>query len=305
MKRYPFSFGAMGSPCELQLFADNALLANHCARAVINDIQRLEEKYSRYRADSYLSAINRVADSGGEIEVDDETAALLNYADACYHQSGGLFDISSGILGQAWKFSETRCPDTFEIQTLLARVGWHKIKWQPPKLAFAQPGMAIDFGGIVKEYAADRAAALCHGMDIHHGVVNLGGDIRIVGPRPDGNPWRIGIQHPRKPDATLQTLTLFEGAMATSGDYARFIMVDGRRYSHLLNPKTGWPVSHLAAVTVVADLCVVAGSASTIAMLKEQDGEAWLRSLETPYLCYGIDDSVNSSFAPTQISHMT
>lgn len=297
MKRYHFPFVAMGSPCELQLFAPSALLAKHCAQTVVNDIQRLEAKYSRYRADSYLAEINRIAAAGGEIEVDEETAALLNYADTCYRQSDGLFDISSGILGQAWKFSETRCPSALEIQGLLDRVGWQKIRWTPPKLAFSRPGMALDFGGIVKEYAADRAATLCHGMDIHHGVINLGGDIRIVGPRADGSPWRIGIQHPRQPDATLETLALFQGAMTTSGDYARFIMVEGKRYSHLLNPKTGWPVSHLAAVTVVANLCVIAGSASTIAMLKEQEGETWLRSLDTPYLCYGMDGKVQSTFA--------
>jgi thiamine biosynthesis lipoprotein len=147
--------------------------------------------------------------------------------------------------------------------------------------------MELDLGGVVKEYAADRVAAHCWNVGTRHGIVNLGGDVRIIGPHPDGSPWRIGVQHPRKQGTAIGTLVLRQGGVATSGDYERCIVVDGVRYGHVLNPKTGWPVRYMASVTVIGDFCVVAGSASTIAMLKEEDGPAWLESMGLP--CYWID----------------
>ena len=289
LKYFHASFKAMGSPCEIQLFAKTQARARQVADAAITDVRRLETRYSRYRGDSLLSAINRVAAAGGAIEVDEETAGLLNYALACYEQSGGLFDITSGILRQAWRFGQGVLPDEAQIYGLLGRIGWHRLRWTPPLLEFPVAGMELDFGGIVKEYAVDRAAALCRQAGVNHGLVNLGGDIKLVGPRADGGPWRVGIAHPRQQAATLQTLALREGAVASSGDYERCIVVEGVRYGHVLNPKTGWPVRHLAAVSVVGDFCVVAGSASTIAMLKEEQGPAWLEDLGLPHLWVDVD----------------
>jgi len=284
MEFYHCTFKAMGTPCDIQLYARTQAVARQVADAAIADVHRLEALYSRYRSDSFLSAINRVAAKGGSITVDEETAGLLNYAATCYEQSDGLFDITSGTLRRAWRFDQGTLPDPAQIRELLAKVGWHKLRWKTPVLEFMMPGMEIDFGGIVKEYAVDRAAALCLGAGVLHGVINLGGDIKVIGPRADGSPWRIGIRHPRHKEDIIQTILLHEGALASSGDYERCIMVDGVRYGHILNPKTGWPVRHLAAVSVVADFCVVAGSASTIAMLKEDNGPAWLNSLGLPHL---------------------
>jgi len=284
MEFYHCTFKAMGTPCDIQIYARTQAVARQVADAAIADVHRLEALYSRYRSDSFLSAINRVAAKGGSITVDEETAGLLNYAATCYEQSDGLFDITSGTLRRAWRFDQGTLPDPAQIRELLAKVGWHKLRWKTPVLEFMMPGMEIDFGGIVKEYAVDRAAALCLGAGVLHGVINLGGDIKVIGPRADGSPWRIGIRHPRHKEDIIQTILLHEGALASSGDYERCIMVDGVRYGHILNPKTGWPVRHLAAVSVAADFCVVAGSASTIAMLKEDNGPAWLNSLGLPHL---------------------
>ena len=269
----------MGSPCELQIYAKNEFIAQKIAQQIVADIQRLERKYSRYRADSFLSEINEVAASGGSITVDEETAGLLNYAQTCYELSDGLFDITSGILRKAWRFDSPALPNEKIIQSLLAKIGWQKLHWENSTLTFSQAEMEIDFGGIVKEYAADRAATLCLNAGISHGIVNLGGDIKIIGAHPDGKSWRVGIQHPRDKTKVWKTLKLKTGALASSGDYERCMVIDGVRYGHILNPKTGYPVRHLTAVSVIADLCVVAGSAATIAMLKEKDGEKWLKSL--------------------------
>jgi thiamine biosynthesis lipoprotein len=264
-KHFRHTFKAMGSPCELQLYAADDAAAQRAIGAVIADVERLEQLYSRYRDSSFLSSINRIATAGGSIDVDTETAGLLNYAATCYRESDGLFDITSGVLRRAWDFKSGRMPAPGEIERVLESVGWNKLRWEPPTLSFGVPGMELDLGGVVKEYAADRAASICREMGVRSGMVNLGGDISIVGPRPDGDSWRIGLQH--------------NGGLATSGDYERCVVVEGVRYGHILNPRTGWPVRHLASVSVVADFCVVAGSASTIAMLKEEAGPAWLEQL--------------------------
>jgi thiamine biosynthesis lipoprotein len=289
MEFYQRGFKAMGTPCDIQLFAKTIARAKQAADLAIADIQRLEARYSRYRTDSFLSEINRVAAVGGSMEVDPETAGLLDYAVTCYQQSDGLFDISSGILRQAWRFDLGKLPAEETIHNLLAKIGWHKVRWHNPKLTFSITGMEIDFGGIVKEYAVDRAAYLCASLGIRHGIVNLGGDIKIIGPRADGEPWRIGIRHPRQQNALIDTLLLHHGALASSGDYERCLTIDGIRYGHILNPKTGWPVKKLAAVSVVSDFCVIAGSASTIAMLKEEQGAAWLDTLGLPHYWFDVE----------------
>jgi thiamine biosynthesis lipoprotein len=279
-KLYQYTFQAMGSPCDLQWYSKDKECSERIARLVIEDVRRLEARYSRYRSDSWLTTINQVGRISGEIEVDAETASLLNYAATCYQQSEALFDITSGLLRQIWHFrADQQLPNPEELQAILAKIGWEKLIWKPPLLRFTVAGMELDFGGIVKEYAVDRAAALAKQAGIDHGVINLGGDIKVIGCRLDGQPWRIGIRHPRQTESIIQTICLTEGALASSGDYERGFSLNGKRYSHILNPKTGYPVSYLAAVSVISEFCVVAGSASTIAMLKEQQGIKWLQEL--------------------------
>ena len=295
-KLYRHAFTAMGSPCELQLHAPDPSLAQRVAGRAMADVRRLEARYSRYLPDSFLSAINRIAAEGGSIDVDGETGGLLDYANTCHRESEGLFDITSGLLRRVWRRDRATLPDQAEIEALLPRIGWHKVRWRDRCLTFP-PGMEIDFGGIVKEYAADRAAALCVQSGIERGVVNLGGDVRIVGAQAGELPWRIGIQHPREKQAAMGALVLHKGAVATSGDYERCLVIGGQRFGHVLNPVTGWPVRHFAAVTVIGDLCVVAGSASTIAMLKEESGAAWLARMGLPHLWVGVDGTVGGTLA--------
>lgn len=284
MKFYQHRFQAMGTPCDLQLYAQSPSQAQQVIQLVVNDILRLEARYSRYRQDSLLSEINRVAAQGGSLTVDAETASLLNYAHTCYLQSEGLFDITSGILRQAWRFEQASLPSQAHLEDLLTKVGWDKVFWQEPRLEFTLPGIELDFGGIVKEYAADRAVSLCWAEDIRHGFVNLGGDIKVIGPRPEQQPWCIGIRDPQKPTATLRNVFLRSGAIASSGDYERCIRIDNKRYAHVLNPYTGWPVQYLSAVSVVAEFCVLAGSVATIAMLKADAGPQWLAELGLAHL---------------------
>ena len=152
--------------------------------------------------------------------------------------------------------------------------------------------MEIDFGGIGKEYAADRAATICIEQGIAHGLVNLGGDVRAIGTQADGTPWRVGIRHPRADGRAIAYVDLADGAVATSGDYERYFDLDGRRYCHILNPRTGMPVAHWQSVSVVAPLAVVAGSCATIAMLMEAGGEAFLAAQGFSYIAVAPDGTL-------------
>src|SRR5262249_53148450 len=162
-----------------------------------------------------------------------------------------------------------------QIDAVLPLIGWNHVEWQRPFVRLPKSGMELDFGGYVKEYAADVAANACRAAGVEHGLVELGGDVRIIGPHPEGSPWRVGIQHRRSLDRPIAYVDVAGGAVATSGDYERCMTVDGQRYCHVLNPKTGWPVRGIAGVSVLAPQCLIAGTATTIAMLKEARAADW------------------------------
>jgi thiamine biosynthesis lipoprotein len=266
-REHRHAFTAMASPNEIVLAGvPPAQAADACAFAEA-EVRRIERKYSRYRDDSVISAINARAGRGG-VTVDAETAHLLDFAVELHRQSDGLFDLTSGCLRRAWDFKAGREPSPDALALQLARIGWHRVQWDGRAIALPQAGMEIDFGGIGKEYAADRAVAVLRELGLRHGFVNLGGDLRVLGPRPDGQPWVFAIRHPRREHEVCARIALGSGALATSGDYERFfIAADGRRCCHILNPRTGQPVRHWQAVSVVAPLCIAAGALATMAML--------------------------------------
>lgn len=274
---YRFTFTAMACPCELVLEAETDAAADQHAKLAMTEVRRIEHKYSRYREDSVVSTINSAAGQGW-VDCDAETLALLAFAEQMHQQSGGLFDITSGVLRHAWRFAERRLPEPAAVQALLPLIGWHHVDRRAQAVRLPQPGMELDFGGFGKEYAADRAAATLQASGVVHGYVNLGGDVRLVGPRPDGSAWVMGIQHPRESHRVLATQQLQHGALATSGDYERCMVVQGQHYGHVLHPRTGWPVKHWQSVSVTAPQAVLAGCISTIAMLKEGDGLAFLQA---------------------------
>ncbi len=295
LQRIPFR--AMASENEIQLDAD-AQRARGAADAAIADVRRIEAKYSRYLDDSLTTRINRAA-GGGPVGIDPETAALITYADRCYAQSGGLFDITSGVLRRAWDFRRQPpvLPDEAALAAALARIGWADVEWNERTIRLPRTGMEIDFGGIGKEYAADRMATILLDHGIAHGLVNLGGDVRAIGTQANGAPWRVGIKHPRQDGRTIASVDLVDGAVATSGDYERFFELDGRRYCHILDPRSGMPVAYWQSVSVVAPLCIVAGSCSTMAMLMEDAGEAFLLQQGLSYIAVAPDGTLRGPAA--------
>lgn len=283
-----FEFQALGSRCSVQLPGSPApeLVERAAVRAAIAEVRRIEQKYSRYRADSLLSRINASAGSGEWVSVDDETADLLDFCTQAHAASGGLFDISTGVLRRAWNFSAPTpaLPPPELLQALLELVGWDGVEWQRPWVRLPHRGMELDFGGFGKEYAADRAASVLHEAGVAAALVNLGGDLRVLGPRPDGRPWVLGVAHPRHEGRVLAGLEVHRGALATSGDYERYFELDGRRYCHILHPASGQPVSHWQSVSVLAPACLAAGVLATVAMLSGEGALPFLREQGVEFL---------------------
>lgn len=280
------SFLAMGSPCEVLIQSDNREVAKHAIEIVANEAWRIEDKFSRYLAGNIVDEIN--TGEGREITVDDETANLIDFACEIYALSSGMFDITSGVLRKVWTFDGgDRLPDEDAVQRVLKNVGWQRAAWNRPRLRL-QKGMQIDLGGVGKEYAVDRAASLIMEYTDQPALLNFGGDIRAVRPELQAAGWKIGIDAFDYSDEPIRkTISLKGGGVATSGDARRFLLKDGIRYGHILNPFTGWPVENAPrSVTVAADTCVQAGMLATMAILRGAEAESFLESQGVMHWCF-------------------
>jgi thiamine biosynthesis lipoprotein len=290
------AFRAMGGDNELLLGGAGDLDA--VALRAIEDVLRIERKYSRFRDDSVVAAINRAA-GAAPVAIDAETAALLGYARTCWEQSGGRFDVTAGGLSVLWDVARkaARRPAREALDAALADVGFDAVEWDAQHVRLARRGMRIDFGGIGKEYAADRVATIAQEGGTRHGCANLGGDVRVWGGRPDGGAWRVGIRHPRAAAGAIGGVDLADGAVATSGDYERFAEIDGVRYCHIIDARSGEPVVAWQSMSVVAPLAIVAGSYATIAMLLAHDAPAFLEAAGLPWLGVGADGTLHGKLA--------
>jgi len=274
-------FTAMASPCEVLLPWTTVAAALEAGRLAAGEAWRVESKFSRYRADSVTTKIHE--SRGHRIEVDSETASLIDFADRCFDLSDGLFDITSGVLRHAWKFDGSdRVPEPAAIERLLPRIGFSKLHWQSPHLVLPAD-MELDFGGIGKEYAVDRAYELLAAREIGAFMVNFGGDLRANRAPPRGS-WQIGIERPDTDREAVMVLNLEYGALATSGDSRRYLLKDGVRYGHILDPRTGWPVPDCPrSVTVAASSCTEAGLLSTLALLHGPEARIFLEDQGVRY----------------------
>lgn len=269
-------FSAMASPCEVQVEGGAPEVADALGRIGEAEARRIEEKYTRYRPQGIVHRINSA--QGAAVEVDEETAGLIDYAAQLHVLSEGRFDITSGVLRRVWKFDGSdRVPSRNAVAKVLTLVGWSKVRWENRTITMPA-GMEIDLGGICKEYAVDRAAqAVMRESDLPV-LLNFGGDLRTTRTKARGR-WQIAIESLDPAKASGGVLAIGEGAIATSGDARRFLLRKGRRYSHILDPRTGFPVERPPrSVTVAAKTCLQAGTLSTLAMLKGEQAEQFLKS---------------------------
>jgi FAD:protein FMN transferase len=272
----------MASPCEILVDRAPHHLATDLLEIAASEALRVERKFSRYRPDNIVYRINNA--KGEAVEVDEETAKLLDYAAECWLISDGLFDVTSGVLRRAWRFDGSdRLPSANAVTELLRFVGWDKVKWKKPWIQLPE-GMEIDLGGIGKEYAVDMTAGLLLSNTQASFVVNYGGDLIVSAPRADGSGWTIGVDDPNAGESAVASIKIMRGGVATSGDARRFLLKDGVRYSHILDPRTGWPVTGAPrSVTVVAETSVEAGILSTLAMLQGTRAEEFLKEQRVKY----------------------
>lgn len=284
-------FRAMASACEIVAASGDGVRTRQAIGLAAREVLRIERKYSRYRTDSssIVHRINAAAGSGVTVTCDAETLGLFELAAELYRLSDGLFDVTSGILRRVWDFSGGEIPSADDLAQVLPLIGWNMVEFGPAGVRLPHRGMEVDFGGIGKEYAADRAASVLIGHGVAHGYVNLGGDIRVVGPRIGGEAWRFGVQNPRDAGAIAANIDLRGGALVTSGDYVKFIEKNGIRFCHILNPRTGVSASCWRSVSVVGVSAVMAGAYATIAMLKEADAVQFLDEAQCQYLLVGAE----------------
>ena len=286
MKQYRHQFLSMGCPCEIGVFSADPKTAQRAITDAENEVRRLDRKYSHFLNNNFISRLQISAHQPGGVNVDTETSALLDYAATQFNLSKGMFDVTAGRLARLWH-QRDHLPSPINLNEALQHTGWTKLQWQNQHLTMPA-GMQLELGGLVKEYAADRAALLLKRKNMRSAFVELGGDIHVTGPRPDGKPWDMGI---RKPDyrhanknIAIASIPVTAGGLATSGDYERSSLINGKHYGHIINPKTGWPVNSFQSVSVVAPSCLLAGSISTLAMLMGQ--EAGLEILQNSGLAW-------------------
>jgi thiamine biosynthesis lipoprotein len=273
---YVAKFSAMASPCEVLIDTLEPDLAKHIGECVAKEAVRVEQTFSRYRKDNLIYQINN--SYGRPIQIDQELADLLKFADNCYQLSNGLFDITSGVLRKVWRFDGSdNIPSRKQAKALLPFIGWDKVDWNNQQITLPE-GMEIDLGGIGKEYAVDRSATLVQQSYSVPVLINFGGDLFSTQVPNNKEAWQVGVEAigGAKENAIIQ---LKHGGLATSGDARRFLLRKGVRYSHVLNPRTAWPVSHApSSVTVAAPRCIDAGFLSTLAMLQGKDAQSFLEA---------------------------
>jgi thiamine biosynthesis lipoprotein len=276
-------FVAMACPCEVLLATLDLPLARQLGELAVAEAWRIQHKYSRYRDDSVIGVLNRSA--GEPVAIDAETAQLLRFAASCHELSDGAFDITSGVLRAAWRFDGSAgLPDPQLVEALRQRVGFDRLQFSDGCLS-VPAGMELDLGGIGKEYAVDRAlAAVCGAFD-GAVLVNFGGDLAANAAPPSG-PWQVGVERPGHHGEARLLLDFHRGGLATSGDTHRCIEHEGRRYGHILDVRTGWPVRDAPrSVTVAAASCVEAGLIATLAMLQGAQAEQFLANQGVEHWC--------------------
>ena len=246
----------LGTKIDLLVLHTKVSEARKACYLAFREIERIETVLSSHLDDSEIARLNKAAGRRA-VKISDETMAILQRAKSYSAQLDGLFDISIGALTELWGFSsdhEVRLPDFDRLTALRRAAGFQKIVLNnADTTAFLSDSLLqIDLGGIAKGYAIDRAASVLREQGIDHFLINAGGDILTSGHKSDGKDWLVGVKHPRKADALLAKFPLTDQAVATSGDYERFAIIDGKRYHHILDPQTGFPADSCQSVTVIA-----------------------------------------------------
>ena len=275
----------MGVSFSVAVVHEDAAVAQNAIEAAVNEIVRIENLISSWDPDSETSEVNRQA-GVQPVVVSVELLDLIQRCKKISELSNGYFDISFASIHKVWDFKEFDqhvLPSPEAIKESVKLIDHQKIIIDREKhtIFLADAGMRIGFGAIGKGYAADRVKTLLLELGVENGLVNAGGDLIGWGRKADGSAWRIGVADPFEEQNILGTIDATNMAIVTSGNYERFVEIDGKRYCHIIDPKTGWPVEHLASVTIVcADAEVADALATTVFVLGKEDGLKLIEHLE-------------------------
>ena len=268
-------FRAMSTHCRVNCHGVAAEVARDFQREVVAWVAQFEARYSRFIPDSLIGRINAAA---GEhwVETDPETDRLFNLCQELFFFTRGSFDPTALPLIKLWNWKQRPpvIPDDDSIQSARALVGWNKIRRRAGGIFLPERGMALDLGGIGKEYAVDCVMNLAIQRGIPNVLVDFGQDVRVRGHAPDKNFWTIGLDDATNPGKCWAGVAVTDHAVATSGDYLRNFTINGRRYGHILDPRTGYPAfNDCRAVSIIAPSCTIAGLLSTsVCILGAKEG---------------------------------
>ncbi len=270
----------MGTLVEITVSHADEKVAHLAMTQAFDEMRRIEKLMSTYLLDSEISQLNSSA-GGAAVALSPEVEEVLRSAVRWGEASAGAFDVTIEPAARLWNFDseEPQTPEPELLQRALTRINYRDIEIENRRARLAQPGMAVNLGGIAKGYAVDRAAALLRGL-VPNGIINAGGDLTAFGKRDAGHPWIIGLQHPREPNKVLASFAVEKRGVATSGDYQKYFIRDGVRYHHVLNPQTGLPARGLTSVTVIAPNVMQADALATAAfVMGAEKGLPWIDTL--------------------------
>ena len=264
---------AMGTLWQVLLPEGSPAHGPAAAEQALDEVDRLEAVLSEFRPHTEVSRVNLAA-GGAPVRVGPDTWTMLEHSLRYAALSDGAFDPSWAALRSQWDFraASPRPPDPAAVRALLPRVDWRAVEMDPAArtVRLRRPGMAIGFGGIAKGYALDRMRDILLRADVRNFLLYSGGQVLAEGTR-RGRPWRVGVQHPRDPGALLGALSITNGSVSTGGDYEHYFFHDGRRYHHVIDPRTGWPVEHTASVTVITRTALEADALDTALFVMPPD----------------------------------
>ena len=255
-------FGLMETFVNITVYSEDEKSGHVAVRRVLDVMQKLEKDLSRHLDDSPVSKINQQA-GVEKVEVPENVFDLIKLGKKMGEETKGSFDITVTPLLELWGFGTAtpRVPTEKELEEVLNLVDYRQIQLaeEENSVFLSKKGMALDLGGIAKGYIVDRGIGELVSFGVQSAFLDVGGDIRVVGTKPDGSAWRIGIQHPRNRNEIIAVLSLTDRAVVTSGDYERFFEMNDTKYHHLLDPATGYPAKKgLVSVTVIAPDAVTA-----------------------------------------------
>jgi FAD:protein FMN transferase len=273
-------WNALGTPCEIQFVCAETAQADAFMYEAVNWVAQFEDRYSRFRPESLLSKINAAAGRHW-VDVDAEMDHMIGLCQTLHFMTRGVLDATALPLMRLWNYHAPRSqlPSTQEVAEAKKLVGWHLVQREPGRIFLPMAGMALDFGGWGKEFAVDAVAQLARAHGINDVLVDFGHDLRAIGNPPGKPAWHVGLEDPRQPGTYRGSLGIRDRGVACSGDYLRHVNIGGRRYGHIVDPRTGWPVANgCEQVTVVAPSCLQAGVLSTAAfILGPQEGLAMVQ----------------------------